>query len=178
MRDFLALLAQALVRAVLLLALMGLAPAAHADAPRPAPGVFKCMGERGTPVYQGLPCPPGGELRDLVADPASVSIVEMPVRGPPSVAGAPSARRERSPPRAPATKTRQVSGDPLERRHVRDGMSEGEVLAKLGAPDVTAGKHGRRARWTYLPAPGDPQTVTTIRFEDGRVAGVERTLVR
>ena len=57
-------------------------------------------------------------------------------------------------------------------------MSEGVVLAKLGAPDAASSKHGRHARWTYLPAPGDPQTVTTIRFEDGRVTSVERHVVQ
>jgi hypothetical protein len=56
-------------------------------------------------------------------------------------------------------------------------MSEGEVLARLGKPDL-ATKGGRRMRWTFLPAPGDPQTMTLVRFEDGRVVEVERRVVR
>jgi len=176
MRRFLVFLASAIVRLLLLLGLVALAPPLRADAPRPAPGVFKCAGERGSPLYQGTPCPPGRELRDLVADPASVSVVELQV--PAAAPTAPVPRPERAarpPPRASAAK---AAGDPGERRHVRAGMSEGEILAKLGAPDAASAKHGRHARWTYLPAPGDPRTVTTIRFEDGKVTSVERAVVR
>ena len=57
-------------------------------------------------------------------------------------------------------------------------MSDGEVLARLGPPDLQAGKNARRMRWTYLPAAGDPQTVTLVRFEDGKVVAVERTTMR
>jgi hypothetical protein len=172
----LVLLAHIAVRIALMLATVALAPRAHADAARPAPGVFKCAGERGGVVYQGTPCPPGSELRNLVADPANVSVVEM--RLPASASTTPAPRRERAARPPPRASPARAAGDPVERRHVKAGMSEGEVLAKLGAPDAAGAKHGRHARWTYLPAPGDPQTVTTIRFEDGRVTTVERAIVR
>ena len=175
MRGFLVLLAHLVVRLALMLAMAALAPPARADAPRPAPGVFKCAGEYGGIVYQGTPCPPGRELRDLVADPANVSVVDL--RLPASAAATPP-RRERAARPPPRASPARVPGDPAERRHVKAGMSEGEVLAKLGAPDAASAKHGRHARWTYLPAPGDPQTVTTVRFEDGRVTTVERAVVR
>jgi len=176
MRRFLALLVQSLFRLALLLALVVLAAPAGADVSRPAPGVFKCEGTHGVPVYQGTPCPPERQLRDLVADPASVSVIEWHLPDvSPTTAAPPRERAARAPPRPSPAK---APGDPAARRHVRAGMSEGEVLAKLGAPDAASAKHGRRARWTYLPAPGDPQTVTTVRFEDGRVTGVERAVVR
>ena len=57
-------------------------------------------------------------------------------------------------------------------------MSDAEVVARLGPPDFQAGKGGRKMRWTYLPAAGDAQTVTLVKFEDGRVAGVERSILR
>jgi hypothetical protein len=58
-------------------------------------------------------------------------------------------------------------------------MSEGEVRARLGQPDATSGAKDRKsARWTYLPAPGDPQTVTSVTFANGVVSHVERKIVR
>jgi hypothetical protein len=176
MRGFFSLLAEALVRLALLLALVALAPRTAADTPRPSQGVFKCAGERGTPVYQGTPCPPGRELRDLLADPANVSVIDMHVREAAPASAVP--RRERPARAPPPPSPAKARGDPAERRHAKAGMTEGEILAKLGAPDAASAKHGRHARWTYLPAPGDPQTVTTIRFEDGRVTAVERAVVR
>ncbi len=144
-----------------------------------AQGVWKCAGTGGVPVYQDRPCEAAGALRDLAADPPPLSVV--PFALPPSAAPAPA----RSPRRAekPAAAQRRapplrVAGDAAQRRHVHEGMGEGEVLARLGTPDLVSGKGGRRMRWTYLPAPGDPQTLTTVRFEDGRVSGVERSVVR
>ena len=176
MHGFLSILLQLAVRLALMLAIVALAPPARAADGPPAPGVFKCAGERGVPVYQGTPCPPGQALRDLLADPAHVSVVELHV---PAAAPAPATpRRERNARAPPRMAPAKVPGDPSERRHVKAGMSEGEVLAKLGPPDASSAKHGRHARWTYLPASADPQTVTTIRFEDGRVTSVERAVVR
>ena len=176
MRGFLAFIAEVLVRLALLLLVVALAPPVRADVAHHTPGVFKCTGERGVPVYQGMPCPPGRELRDFAADPASVSVIEMHVPATTTPPATPQHERAaRAPPR---TNKAKAPGDPAERRYVKAGMSEGVVLAKLGAPDAASAKHGRHARWTYLPAPGDPQTVTTIRFEDGRVTSVERHVVR
>jgi hypothetical protein len=175
-RGFLVLVVEMLVRLVLLLLVVALASPARADVSHVTPGVYKCAGERGVPVYQGTPCAPGQALRDFAADPANVSVVEMhvPVTTPPPT----TARHERAARAPPRTSKATPPGDPAERRYVKAGTSEGVVLAKLGAPDAASAKHGRHARWTYLPAPGDPQTVTTIRFEDGRVTSVERHVVR
>ena len=58
-------------------------------------------------------------------------------------------------------------------------MSEAEVLARIGAPDLKSGGAGRRsARWSYLPSPADPQTVTTLLFDYGKVIEVERKVLR
>jgi hypothetical protein len=54
-------------------------------------------------------------------------------------------------------------------------MSEGEVIAKLGHPEVTSrGAKATAQRWTYLPAARDPDTITIITFANGVVADVER----
>jgi hypothetical protein len=176
-RGFLVLLANVAIRIALALALVALAAPAPASAPQTGTTVvFKCAGEGGVPVYQGVPCPLGRELRNLAVDPPNVSVVALDVA--PAPPAKPPPARER-PARAPARGTRPASpGDAAERRFVKEGMSEGEVLAKLGPPDAASAKYGRRARWTYLPAPGDPRTVTTIRLDDGRVTSVERAVVR
>ena len=139
--------------------------------------MYKCAGDGGTPVYQDAPCPPGRELRNFATDPANVSV--LPMRPPPG-----SVSRVTAPPREkPAKPTKadrkQVdAGNAAERRHVQPGMHEGEVLARLGAPDLRSGKGGGKlARWTYMPAAGDPQTLTTVVFEYGKVVEVERKVV-
>lgn len=146
-------------------------------------GVFKCRGPGAGPVYQQQPCPPGTALRDFAQDPPTVSIVPFEGLAPKVVPK--SARAER--PVKPAGKPDKRKADAdrrtsdaavVERRHVKDGMSDGEVLARLGPPDLQSGKTGRKMRWTYLPAPGDPQTVTLLRFEDGKVVAVERSTMR
>jgi len=141
------------------------------------PQVYKCAGG-GTPVYQDTPCPPGRELRNFAEDPASVSV--LPMRPPPG-----STSRIAAPPRekpakvSKAGRQKESYGDPNERRHVQPGMHEGEVLARLGAPDLKSGGGGRKvARWTYMPVPGDAQTLTTVVFEYGKVIEVERKIVR
>ena len=139
--------------------------------------MYKCAGNGGVPVYQDAPCPPGRELRNFADDPATVSVVPMrPTPG--------SSTRLASPPRERPVKTAKAdkkaasAGDPAERRHLQLGMHEGEVLARLGAPDLRSGKGGGKvARWTYMPVPGDPQTLTTVVFEYGKVIEVERKVV-
>jgi hypothetical protein len=148
-----------------------------------AGGPFKCRGTGSGPVYQQQPCPPGAELRDFAQDPATVSIV--PFESPaPKVTTKPS-RAERAVKPAAKPDKRKLEADRrtsdvavAERRYIKDGMSDGEVLARLGPPDLQSGKTGRKMRWTYLPAPGDPQTLTLLRFEDGKVVGVDRTTMR
>lgn len=112
-------------------------------------------------------------MRDLDADPATVSVIPFEF---PHARPAPAKPVRPLPPkRAEKAKAR---GEVSERLHLREGMSDGEVLARLGPPDLQAGKTGRKMRWTYLPAPGDPQTVTLVRFDEGRVVAVERTTLR
>lgn len=153
---------------------------AHASAEG---GVFKCRGSGAAPVYQQQPCAPGTALRDFAEDPATVSIIPFEFAVPREAAKSPRVDRAGKPPAKPDKRKvdaerRGSEAAVVERRHVKDGMSDGEVLARLGPPDLQSGKTGRKMRWTYLPAPGDPQTVTLLRFEDGRVVGVERTTMR
>ena len=141
--------------------------------------MYKCAGDAGTPVYQDAPCPAGRELRNFASDPANVSV--LPMRPPTG-----TATRVTAPPREKPVKATKAdgrkhagAGDPAERRrHVQLGMHEGEVLARLGTPDLRSGGGGRKlARWTYMPVPGDPQTLTTVVFEYGKVIEVERKVV-
>jgi hypothetical protein len=70
-----------------------------------------------------------------------------------------------------------------DRRFIREGMSEGEVLLKIGKPDTESVDSGGGAqvvvkRWIYMPSPGDPQTMTTITFRGGKVTDVSRQIAR
>jgi len=70
-----------------------------------------------------------------------------------------------------------------ERRFITSGMSEGEVLMKIGAPDSRSEDSGGGAkvvvqRWIYLPTAGDPQTITTIVMKAGKVEEVQRQVAR
>ena len=70
-----------------------------------------------------------------------------------------------------------------ERKFIRKGMSEGEVLVKIGKPDTETDVSGGGAvtaekKWTYLPAPGDQQTITIITIRAGEVTEVERKVTR
>jgi hypothetical protein len=155
-------------------ALAALAWHVHVDANG---GPYKCRGMGTTPVYQDEPCAPGRELRNFATDPPNVSVI--PFVHPSAPPSPRAATRSERPPRssAKAAKARPAV-DPAERRHLKEGMTEGEVLARLGAPDLQSGKGGRKASWTYLPVAGDAQTVTLVRFENGRVDSVERRVVR
>jgi len=42
--------------------------------------VYKCAGDKGIPVYQEMPCPPGKELRNFQTDPPEITI--LPSRRP------------------------------------------------------------------------------------------------
>jgi hypothetical protein len=141
--------------------------------------VYKCADERNQPVYQDAPCPPGRELRNFAADPATVSVIPFRlVPGTTTRAVAPTAPRVKNASVA-SRKDRPRAGDAAERRFIHPGMHEGEVLARAGPPDLKSGGSGRKvARWTYMPAERDPQTVTTVVFDSGQVVEVERKVVR
>ena len=76
-----------------------------------------------------------------------------------------------------------LAADASERKFIREGMSEGEVLMKIGRPDSESTDSGGGARvavkrWIYLPTNGDSQTMTTIVVKDGRVTEVDRQVAR
>ena len=158
---------------VILLALSAQAAVAMAD-------VFKCAGERGTPIYQESPCPPGKELRNFQVDPPEITVLPAPALAQPAPARTGSTGKQASGIKEPKpAKPGTVAGNAAERKHIRSGMSEAEVIARLGQPDVTSGaKNSKGARWTYLPAPGDPETITSLTFANGVVTGVERKLYK
>jgi hypothetical protein len=141
--------------------------------------IYKCVGATGSPVYQDEPCPPGKELRDFDKDPPTVSV--MPLTPPVG-----STTRQVLPPSSqPKIKTGarvkapQIAGNPTERKFLAPGINEGEVLTRVGPPDMKSGGNGRKiARWTYLPVPEDPGTITTLTFEHGRLVEVERKVVK
>ncbi|MCC7327354.1 MAG: DUF4124 domain-containing protein [Burkholderiales bacterium] len=141
--------------------------------------VYKCADERQQVVYQDAPCPAGRELRNLVVDPPTLSVI--PLRPIPGTTSRVATTTEPRPKRTSvATRNAlQRTGDPAERRHIRLGMHEGEVMARIGAPDMKSGGGSRRvARWTYMPVAGDAQTLTTVVFDYGKVVEVERKVVK
>ncbi len=145
-----------------------------------AHAVYKCAGANSTPIYQDEPCPPGKELRNFDTDPPSLSIIPgRPNNAAPRESAPPAARAAKEPKGAKADKHAKLRGDPAQRKHVRVGMSEAELLLHLGAPDVTSGnKQKRSLRWTWLPAEGDPDTITTVTLVNGAVSDVDRKVVK
>ena len=43
--------------------------------------------------------------------------------------------------------------NPAERKFLIPGIGEGEVVARVGRPDMSTGAGRKTVRWTYLPAP-------------------------
>jgi hypothetical protein len=142
-----------------------------------AASVFKCAAEKGDVVYQDVPCGAGRELRNFDTDPPALTVLpSTPVAAsPPARSG--SERAEKS-----GRETARRDADDRragERKFVRSGMSEAEVLQRLGRPDVTTGGSQRAGRrWAYLPRSGDPDTMTTLTLQGGSVIDVDRKLVR
>jgi len=127
-----------------------------------------------------MPCPKGKELRNFQSDPPEITVLPGAAKADTTLA--PAAKPGKDPTADKTAKPRTEkpkSGDPAERRHLHSGMSEGDVLARVGPPDATTGQRGaKQGRGTWLPADGDPETVTTVTFLNGIVATVERTLVK
>lgn len=145
--------------------------------PCAAHAIYKCAGPASTPVYQDAPCPAGKELRNFDTDPPTLSVVPgQPVVATPRETPPRPARSTKPPKPANGAKPR---GDPAERKHVRVGMAEAEVLMRLGRPDITTGNRQKRnVRWTWLPVDGDKDTMTTVTIANGTVADVDRRVVR
>jgi len=156
------------MRVFFLLLLLWAAQPAHA-------AVYKCANEKGGVVYQDSPCPPGRELRNLDADPATLSVVPgTPVPAAKS-ASAPAAK----PARVRTGTVKIKGGNPAERKFIQAGMSEAEVILKIGRPDVEAKGRGKQGhRWSYMPTAGDADTLTTLTLAGGKVMYVERKVVR
>lgn len=76
-----------------------------------------------------------------------------------------------------------LAADAAERKFIRKGMGEGEVVLKIGKPDheafhrVVRGQPEEKA-WTYFPHVRDPQTLTVITFHAGVVTALERKIAR
>jgi hypothetical protein len=161
---------------VLLLALFMATALATLCADAATSAVWKCAGDSGDVVYQDAPCPPGKELRDFSTDPPTLSVVPgTPVPGakppPPTTARAKNV--------ATSDRRKASGGTAVERRFIRVGMSEAEVIQRIGKPDVSArNQRGQGQRWSYLPKDGDPDTITTLTLNGGKVADVERKTVR
>jgi hypothetical protein len=151
------------------------AVAALAAASGAAANVYKCQDTSGGVTYQEGPCPAGRELRNFDDDPPDLSVIHD------SAARAPAAG---SAPRDPRTiqgdrTVGKVNADAAARKSVHAGMTEAEVLARIGRPDATSGaSKARQTRWSYLPAEGDPDTVTSITFSAGAVSDVSRKVVK
>jgi hypothetical protein len=76
-----------------------------------------------------------------------------------------------------------LAADASDRKFIREGMSEGEVVMKIGRPDSESVDSGGGAtvaekRWMYFPAPADPQTLTTLTIRNGKVTSVSREVSR
>ena len=148
-------------------------------------GVYKCARDDGTVMYQEDPCPAGRELRDFERDPATVSVVPFSV--PPPAPSARGASASAAPSRAERKSNRsserggngsERKGNAAERKFLIPGIGEGEVVARVGRPDMSTAAGRKTVRWTYLPVPEDPATITTLTFELGRLVQVERKVIR
>ena len=76
-----------------------------------------------------------------------------------------------------------LAADANERKFIREGMGEGEVLLKIGKPDheafirIVRGEPEEKT-WSYFPHPRDPQTLTIVTFHAGVVTRVDRKISR
>ena len=143
-------------------------------------GLYKCARNDGSVIYQEDPCPPGKELRDFERDPAHGLGDSVPrcVPRPDSTTVSRPPRRQVPSRRQAAQRGRTPRQSPSERKFLVPGINEGEVIARVGRPDVSSGGGRKTVRWTYLPAPDDPATITTLTFELGRLVEVERKVVQ
>jgi hypothetical protein len=79
--------------------------------------------------------------------------------------------------------TTALATDASERKFIREGMGEGEVLLRIGKPDheafirIVQGEPEEKA-WSYFPRARDPQTLTIVTFHAGVVTRVERKISR
>lgn len=79
--------------------------------------------------------------------------------------------------------TSGLAADAGERKFIRKGMGEGEVVLKIGKPDHEAFRRVVRGQpeektWTYFPHAKDRQTVTILTFHSGVVTEIDRRISR
>ena len=142
--------------------------------------IYKCEGDSGPPIYQDEPCRTGKELRDFDKDPPTVSVLPLgPAPGTTTRQTLPMAQPPAKTKSSARSKPAAPPGNPAERKFLAPGINEGEVVTRVGPPDMKSGGNGRKtARWTYLPVPEDARTLTTLTFEHGRLVEVERKVVK
>ena len=75
------------------------------------------------------------------------------------------------------------AADAIERKFIREGMHEAEVIMKIGKPDHETYVKNVKGRpevktWSYFPASRDRQTLTVITLRAGVVAEVDRKIAR
>jgi hypothetical protein len=76
-----------------------------------------------------------------------------------------------------------TAADATDRKFLREGMHEAEVLLKIGKPDHEAFIRNERGQpeektWSYFPHYKDPQTLTVVTLRAGVVASVKRKISR
>lgn len=79
--------------------------------------------------------------------------------------------------------TSALAADAGERKFIRKGMGEGEVIQKIGRPDHEAFRRVVRGEpeektWTYFPHARDRQTMTVLTFHSGVVTEINRRIAR
>ena len=165
--------------AVLLLAAVLSTALAAAPGGTKTSTIYKCSGAADSVVYQDAPCAPGTELRNFATDPPTLSVIPgTPVPGATSAPRAAAKPERVNTPSGSRTMSGRVSMA-NERRFIQVGMSQAEVIQRIGKPDVDAkNQRGRGQRWSYLPKDGDPKTITTVTLVNGQVANVERKVVQ
>jgi hypothetical protein len=76
-----------------------------------------------------------------------------------------------------------LAADASERQFIHEGMTEGDVLVKIGKPDSPSDDTGGGARvtekrWIYLPAHSDDRTMTTLALRNGKAMEVNRQVTQ
>jgi hypothetical protein len=141
-------------------------------------GLYKCLKPDGGVSYQEEPCAAGKELRDFEKDPPTLSVVPFGATPGTSSKSTPPAAPPKTKTDAKGKKNGSAKADASKRKFLAPGINEGEVIARVGEPDMTSGKGRKSSRWTYMPVPEDPGTITTLTFENGRLIEVERKVMK
>lgn len=82
-----------------------------------------------------------------------------------------------------AVSSAALAADASDRKFIRAGMGEAEVLLKIGKPDHEAfirivRGHPKEKTWSRFPHFRDPQTLTIVTFHAGVVTQVNRKIAR